>query len=278
MESQDQQSNANSVKQEQIIFTLEDALSAIKKNGIAGITNRIINADCLGVMKGIPDKAVDLVLTSPPYDGLRDYNGFVFDFENIANELMRIVKIGGIIVWVVGDQTINGSESGTSFKQALYFNSIGFKIHDTMIYAKQNPVPYHHNRYNPSFEFMFVLSKGKPKTFNPIQENTKGYKTGEYRYIDGSLKKANTPIINKTKMLNNIWHYVVGGKGFNHPASFPYKLATDHIISWTKEGDVVLDPMVGSGTTAIASLKNKRNFIGIEISQEYCEIAQRRLA
>lgn len=239
--------------------------------------NKVIQGDCLEVMKDIPDKSVDMVLTSPPYDNLRDYKGYIFNFEGIAKEIYRVLKDGGVCVWVVGDATIKGSESGTSFKQALYFKEIGFNLHDTMIYAKQNPVPYHHNRYNPQFEFMFILSKGVPKTFNPIQEKTKGFKTGKYRYPDGSLKLANTPLIKETKMLNNIWYYVVGGKGNNHPASFPEKLAEDHILSWSNEGDTILDPMAGSGTTLKMAKKNNRNYIGIEIAQEYIDIINKRL-
>ena len=229
-------------------------------------------------MKTLGDNSIDLTVTSPPYDNLRDYKGYTFDFEGIAKELYRVTKQGGVVVWVVGDATIKGSETGTSFKQALYFKEIGFNLHDTMIYAKQNPVPYHHNRYNPQFEYMFVLSKGVPKTFNPIQENTKGFKTGKYRYPDGSLKIANTPIIKETKMLNNIWFYVVGGKGNNHPASFPEKLAEDHILSWSNEGDTVFDPMAGSGTTLKMAKKNNRNYIGIETSQEYIDIINKRIS
>lgn len=239
--------------------------------------NTVIHGDCLEVMKTLEDKSIDMVLTSPPYDNLRDYKGYTFNFEGIAQEIYRVLKDGGVCVWVVGDATIKGSETGTSFKQALYFKEIGFNLHDTMIYAKQNPVPYHHNRYNPQFEYMFIFSKGIPKTFNPIQENTKGFKTGKYRYSDGSLKVANTPIIKETKMLNNIWYYVVGGKRNNHPASFPEKLAEDHILSWSNEGDLILDPMAGSGTTLKMAKKNNRNYIGIETSQEYIDIINKRI-
>lgn len=244
---------------------------------IESIKNTVIQWDCLEVMKQMPSECIDLTVTSPPYDNLRTYNGYTFDFEWIARELYRVTKQGGAVVWIVGDATIKGSETGTSFTQALYFKEIGFNLHDTMIYAKQNPVPYHHNRYNPQFEYMFVLSKGVPKTFNPIQENTKGFKTGKYRYPDGSLKVANTPIIKETKMLNNIWSYVVGGKGNNHPASFPEKLAEDHILSWSNEWDIILDPFAGSGTTLKMANNNKRNYIGIEISPEYIEIINKRL-
>jgi DNA modification methylase len=130
--------------------------------------NKIICGDCLEVMKKIPDGSVDLVLTSPPYDNLRTYNGYNFDFEGIAKELHRVTKDGGVIVWVVGDATIKGSETGTSFKQALYFKEIGFNLHDTMIYHKNNYPPLTHNRYEQCFEYMFVFSKRYLKSFNPI--------------------------------------------------------------------------------------------------------------
>ena len=241
----------------------------------------LIQGDCLEKMKDIPDGCIDLVVTSPPYDNLRTYNGSLDWGEHIwkpvIQELFRIVKDGGVVVWVVGDATIKGSETGTSFKQALYFKEVGFNLHDTMIYAKQNPVPYHHNRYNPQFEFMFILSKGVPKIFNPIQENTKGFKTGKYRYTDGSLKVANTPIIKETKMLNNIWHYVVGGKGNSHPASFPEKLAEDHITSWSNEGDTILDPFAGSGTVGKMAKQLNRSCILIEKDPEYFKIAEKRI-
>jgi len=151
--------------------------------------NKIYNGDSIELMKELEDNTIDLTVTSPPYDNLRDYNGFKFDFEGIAKELFRITREGGVVVWVVGDATIKGSETGTSFKQALYFKEIGFRLHDTMIYAKQNPVPYYHNRYNPQFEYMFIFSKGKPKTFNALREpkKTKG-KCGNFRYPDGTLR------------------------------------------------------------------------------------------
>jgi len=244
--------------------------------------NKIYNGDSIELMKELEDNTIDLTVTSPPYDNLRDYNGFKFDFEGIAKELFRITREGGVVVWVVGDATIKGSETGTSFKQALYFKEIGFRLHDTMIYAKQNPVPYYHNRYNPQFEYMFIFSKGKPKTFNALREpkKTKG-KCGNFRYPDGTLKSANTLNKDDTKLRNNIWFYIVGtasgNKEFKHPATFPEKLAEDHILSWSNEGDIVLDPMCGSGTTCKMAKLNKRNYIGIDCSVEYCSIARERL-
>lgn len=244
-----------------------------------------------GLREHVPDESIDLTVTSPPYDNLRTYNGFSFDFESLAHELYRVTKHGGIVVWVVGDATINGSETGTSFRQALYFkDEVGFRLHDTMIYQKQNPVPLSSNRYNPCFEYMFVLSKGKPKTFNPIRVSSKmGGSVGKKRTMrnpDGTLKhfRGYNKTINKTKIKGNIWGYAIGYNvstkdsiAFKHPAIFPEQLAEDHIKSWSNPGDLVLDPFMGSGTVAKMAKINNRNYIGFEISQEYIEIAESRL-
>jgi len=248
--------------------------------------NKIIQGDCLEVLKTFEDGCIDLTVTSPPYDNLRTYNGYTFDFEGIARELYRVTKQGGVVVWVVGDATIKGSETGTSFKQALYFKDIGFNLHDTMIYKKVNPIPLTHNRYEQHFEYMFVFSKGKPKTFNPILEQCKT--SGAYthrrntgRAVESSTRNRDEITITKsTKYKGNIFEYVIGskkGETGNHTAPFPEKLAEDHILSWSNEGDTILDPMAGSGTTLKMAKKNNRNYIGIEISEEYCKIAEARL-
>jgi len=256
--------------------------------------NKIYNMDCVEGMKLLSNECIDLTVTSPPYDNLRDYNNEVtwnFEkFQEVAKELFRITKPGGVVVWVVGDATIKGSETGTSFRQALYFKEIGFNLHDTMIYAKNNPMPIQHNRYQPCFEYMFVFSKGKPKNFNKLTEPCKnaGKKTGgPHRDVDGKMKHktgAGKPI-KDTKIKGNIWFYDVGSYkttkdiyAYKHPAMFPEQLAQDHIISWSNEGDLVLDPFMGSGTTAKMALLNNRNFIGFEISKEYCEIANERIS
>ena len=257
--------------------------------------NTIICGDCLEVMKDWPDGCVDLVVTSPPYDDLRDYKGYSFDFEGIAQQLYRITKDGGVVVWVVADKTVNGSETGTSFKQALYFMKIGFNLHDTMIYEKSGCSFPETNRYYPIAEYMFILSKGTPKTINLISDRINTY-AGEYvarenadRQKDGSLT-PNTAYKNeynkKVKQFGvryNIWKYSVG-KGnttkddvFAHPAIFPEKLAADHILSWSNSGDIVLDPMSGSGTTVKMANLLGRRYIGIDISPEYCQIARDRL-
>lgn len=251
--------------------------------------NKIYNEDCLIGMKNINDNSIDLTVTSPPYDDLRKYNRFIFDFENIAKELYRVTKNGGVVVWIVNDSTIKGSETGTSFKQALYFKSIGFNLHDTMIFAKNNPLPLTHNRYEQQFEYMFVFSKNKPNTFNPIKKINKNFgkiKTGTHRKNKRELVQMTgaNKTIKKESIKNNIWHYSINRGAISkdlsahkHPAIFPEQLAIDHIKSWSDEGDVVLDPFVGSGTTAIACIKTNRNYIGFDISEEYCLLANKRI-
>jgi len=242
--------------------------------------------NCLDTMGGMEDNSVDLTVTSPPYDGLRDYNGYSFDFESIARELFRVTVIGGVVVWVVGDATVNGSESGTSFRQALYFKEIGFNLHDTMIWRKSG-IPRNCNRYEPEFEYMFILSIGAPNVFNPIKTR-KLYKDNRStkqagRFKDGSIKIGFAKQTN-TKVMGNVWNIPVGGGlttkdkiAYKHPAIFPDKLAQDHILSWSNEGDTVYDPFMGSGTTARMACHNNRRFIGSELSAEYCEIAKQRM-
>ena len=247
--------------------------------------NKIFNEDCLNTMRAMPDGVIDLVITSPPYDDLRNYKGYSFDFESIAKELFRVVKEGGVVVWVVGDATVEGSETGTSFRQALFFKEVGFNLHDTMIYMKNNPMPQTGKRYNQCFEYMFVLSKGSPKTFNPITEETKykGTANMKNRGKDGSLDYRKMERGNEKKV-GNIFAYSVGGGistkdkiAFQHPAIFPESLVKDQMITWSNEGDLVYDPFMGSGTTAKVSMLLNRNWIGSEISAEYVNISNIRL-
>lgn len=246
---------------------------------------KIYNENCLITMSNMPDNYIDFVITSPPYDDIRNYNGYQFEFEKIAQELFRVLKTGGVIIWVVADATINGSETGTSFRQALYFKEIGFRLHDTMIYYKNNPMPQTGNRYHQHFEYMFAFSKGNPKTFNPITEPTKfhGLANMKNRGQEGSLnyKKVERT---KEKKLGNVFSYSIGGGistkdkvAFKHPAIFPEKLVADQINTWTNENELVYDPFIGSGTTAKIAHILKRKWIGSEISEEYVEIAEQRL-
>lgn len=255
-------------------------------------TDVIHNMDNIkGMRQLIPDNSIDLTVTSPPYDNLRDYEQYDFNFEDLAKELYRVTTNGGVVVWIVSDATIDGSETGTSFKQALYFKEIGFNLHDTMIYHKLNAPPQvKTKRYKNSFEYMLILTKNKPKTCNYIKKECKfaGNKNSTLsRQKDGTTKKGVNygKEIKKTKIKENVWDYNVGYMSvtkdkiaFEHPAIFPEKLVEDHIISWTNENDVVLDPFMGSGTTAKVAKKINRKYVGFEISEKYCDIANKRIS
>ena len=251
-------------------------------------TNVIHTGDSAEVLKSFPDGCIDLTVTSPPYDNLRTYNGFTFNFEAIARELYRVTKSGGVVVWVVNDATVKGSETLTSFKQALYFQSIGFNVHDTMIYLKSNPVPMTHNRYEQQFEYMFVFSKGKPNTFNPLMQPCKTagkkYNIKRNRPYDGNSQRhfRDEEIVTASeKYKYNVWEYAVGtdkNKSNVHSAIFPEALANDHILSWSNEGDTVLDCFSGSGTTLKMAKLLNRHYIGIDTSAEYVALANERLA
>lgn len=245
--------------------------------------NKCYNENCLDTMAKMPDGFIDLIVTSPPYDNLRTYNGYSFDFEAVAKELFRVTKQGGVVVWVVGDATVKGSETGTSFKQALFFKEIGFNLHDTMIYEKKSC--YAHDprnmRYKAMFEYMFILSKGKPSTYNEIKDIPninagKILKGTKGRDKHGNKRVLKEIVIGDFQARSNIWR-IPSSERSEHPAIFPEQLANDHIISWSNEGDLVYDPFMGSGTTAKMAIINKRNWIGSEISEEYCKIIERRI-
>ncbi len=225
---------------------------------------------------------VNLTITSPPYDNLRDYEGYVFDFENIAIALYRAIKKGGVVVWVVGDETKDFCESLSSFKQAIFFvEEVGFNLLDTMIYRKKNYAPAYPtlSRYANVFEYMFIFSKEKPNKFTPIQEKKVRNKEEKvaYRQQDGSLKRKIKMRGREAKDASNVWDFAVGGNLTGHPGVFPEQLANNHIISWSNEGDTILDPFMGSGTTLVAAKQLGRKSIGIEIEEKYCEIAVNRI-
>jgi site-specific DNA-methyltransferase (adenine-specific) len=254
--------------------------------------NKIYNENCLDTMSRMPDNYIDLTVTSPPYDNLRQYNGYSFPFEDIAKELFRVTKQGGVVVWVVGDATVSGSETGTSFRQALFFMQCGFSLHDTMIYSKTPSFPAAEGdkRYSQSFEYMFIFSKGEPMHVTLLKDRKNKWggsqswgKTSE-RKKDGTIKEREKINVQEYGFRFNNWEYATG-KGnttrdeiaYKHPAMFPEKLAEDHILSWSNENDLVYDCFGGSGTTAKMAHKWKRNWILSEISSEYCEIAEKRL-
>ena len=242
--------------------------------------------DCLEGLKLLDDNSIDLTVTSPPYDNLRTYKGYSFDFENIAKELYRVTKDGGVVVWVIGDgHDKSGSETLTSFRQGLFFKEIGFNMHDTMIYQKNSyPFPPS-NRYYQQFEYMFVLSKGKPITHNLQRCAAPGRTTkSKYRHKDRTTTETKYETGHDTRIMDNVWLIDTGYMrttkdkfAYKHPAMFPEVLCERHILTWSNENEIVLDPFMGSGTTAKMSKLNSRNFIGFELSKEYCDIAEERL-
>lgn len=253
--------------------------------------NKIYCENALKTMGRMPDGFIDLTVTSPPYDKLRDYKGYDFDFEGIAKELYRVTKDGGVVVWIVGDATVNGSETGTSFRQALFFIECGFNLHDTMIYHR-HAKNTDSIRYRNDFEYMFVLSKGKPQTFNPIKVMSirkKGERVlTRKRGKDGALKQdtchKKLTFFSGEKTESNIWSVNSGWmsstkdiSAYDHPAIMPEKLVAQHIVSWSNEGDIVYDPCMGSGTTAKAAHLLKRQWLGSELSQEYVDLANKRI-
>lgn len=249
--------------------------------------NYIDCCDNVQGLRNIPDASIDMVITSPPYDNLRLYKGFSWDFDALAKELYRVIKPGGVMVWIVNDATIKGSETGTSFRQALAFKDLGFLLHDTMVWKKSGTAFPDTVRYYANFEYMFVFSKGKPKTIHLIADRPNKCAneriTTTERARDGSLRLSSGAkkgrLVKETGIRFNVWD--INEEKSNktgHPAVFPIQLISDHIISWSNPGDIVLDPFMGSGTTALAAMKTKRRYIGFEISEEYCAIAQARIA
>ena len=263
------------------------------------LLNQVFCGECSELMAMLlPANSIDLTVTSPPYDDLRIYQGYNFDFEAIARQLFRVTKKGGVVVWVVGDATVNGSETGTSFRQALYFMELGFNLHDTMIYKKMTPHPPN-VRYWQEFEYMFIISKGIPKTFNALQQpkclnslvraRGKFYshtrnKKGELQTLSKAghtrMKRSSE---NKLRIRSNVWEYQIGGGNIGddlahgHPAAFPEKLARDHILSWSNPNDVVLDPMCGSGTVPKMCVETGRHYIGMDVSEAYVALSKKRI-
>jgi site-specific DNA-methyltransferase (adenine-specific) len=245
-----------------------------------------MEGNCLEKFKGIESNSIDMVITSPPYDNLREYGKSFNEWgEHIwkpcLKQIFRVLKNGGVCVWVVGDATINGSETGTSFKQALYWMEIGGNLHDTMIWEKTGMLPTQ-DRYYAIFEYMFVFSKGKPKSMNFIEDkqNTAG---GRVQKKDAIINKGKqkdgigTFVRKEFGRRTNIWRIAIGKHGTGHPAVFPLQLAKDHIVSWSNEGDIILDPFMGSGTTGVACVSLNRSFVGIELERNYFINAKNRI-
>jgi site-specific DNA-methyltransferase (adenine-specific) len=247
----------------------------------------LMQGDCVERMHGISDQSIDLTVTSPPYDDMRNYNGNNEQWcervwEEVLKELYRVTKDGGVVVWIVGDATIKGSESTSSFKQAMFAVKCGFRLHDTMIWNKPSTPPTQRNRYQQKFEYMFVFTKGSPSAFNPLKEKSQTAgrirKTHRSKTGNHELNEEGEYTTKDYKMIGNVWDInICSEKGIKHPAKFPLKLAEDHITTWSNKGDVVFDPFAGSGTTGVACVNSGRSFIGIELDQDYFNIANNRI-
>lgn len=271
-------------------MTCDEPLTAVGVGSSAwlgSVLDSVVCGDNCDVLGRFPRESVDLVVTSPPYDDLRTYGGHSWDFYGVAWQLKRVLKPGGVIVWNVADATKDGSESGTSMRQALHFQSLGLNLHDTMIYASDKP-PLSHNRYEQKWEYMFVLTKGVPTRWNPLKDKSVTAGTVRNRGAgdkgcgdnrNGSNRPGVVTEVQEWKVRGNIWKYDAGKNDKNdHPAVFPSELAQDHVTSWSNPGDLVIDPFSGSGTTCRAAKDLGRRFVGIEVNPAYCEIARRRLA
>lgn len=243
------------------------------------------NMDCLDAMRSMPDKCIDLVVTSPPYDDLRTYNGYSFDWKGTIKEIYRVMKDGGVVVWIVADQTKDGSESGTSFRQALWAKECGFNLHDTMIWNKGACAFPDTNRYANVFEYMFVFSKGKPKSSNIICDKQNKWAGGTIHGTERQSKGFTKPrsAVQTSKSVRefgprtNVWNISPEKNNMTgHPAVFPIDIARDHILTWSNENDLVMDPFLGSGTTRIAAYDLNRQFVGYEINKEYYEKQEKR--
>jgi len=248
----------------------------------------LLLGDAALVLKDFNDGCISLTVTSPPYDNLRTYGGYSFDFETIAKELYRLTANGGVVVWIVGDITNDGDESGTSFKQALYFKELGFRLHDTMIYYKTFQSKPEYARYVQCFDYMFILSKGKPNTFNGIKDKINNYAGSKVKITDrnsnGTPKPPKYVTVQNFSFRHNVWTIsypftqgVADKLPMDHPAVMPEQLAQDHIKSWSNEGDLILDPFAGSGTTLKAAQQLNRKWIGIEINPDYIALTKKRL-
>lgn len=261
--------------------------------GISDLLDRVFCGDSQIILFDFPDACIDLVVTSPPYDKLREYGGDYWNFEAIADQLERVLKPGGVLVWVVADQTIDGSETASSLRQALYLkDECGLNLHDTMIYRRET-IPMSSNRYQPEWEYMFVMSKGAPKSVNLLREPSRLHLWGRpelgrsksQRGQDGEHKqRSHRKRTAETKVRGNVWQYnprpnpAQDPAKWGHPATFPDTLASDHIQSWTNQGDIVLDPFAGIGTTLQAAKLLNRRYVGIEVNPDYIKIINARLA
>lgn len=259
-----------------------------KKNTLP--ENQIICGDSVEILRSFPDNSIDIVVTSPPYDAIRDYKGFSYDLHATGKEIQRVLKLGGVAVIVIQDQTKNFGKTLTSFRTILdWCDSFGFKLFETVIYRKYGAEgAWWNKRFRVDHEYIPIFLKGeRPQYFNkehlkiPSKHGGKTLTGGGTRLTNGIRIATRAIKINLMKCRGTIWEYLTAGDGsrlkHEHPATFPDKLPYDFIQCFCPEGGIVLDPFVGSGTTTVAAKNLGRRYIGIDIAPEYCAIAEKRM-
>lgn len=251
---------------------------------------RLLTGDACEILPTIRESSVDLTVFSPPYDGLRDYKGKPsFDMAVLGREILRVTKEGGVCCMVIQDATKNGAKSLTSFRTACLFADLGWRLFECCIYSRAGvPGAWWTKRFRVDHEYIFIFTRGDglPRRFDKtslmVESKYAGITAGgTKRTTKGDFVAIKKTVISPLKCRGTIWHYAASNTERNktkseHPATYPDSLARDIISCFSKEGDLVLDPMMGSGTTGIASVNMGRRFLGIEISVQYMEIAKRR--
>jgi site-specific DNA-methyltransferase (adenine-specific) len=263
----------------------------MKKSG-REFVDQIIHNDCVSEMATLPDNCIPLTVTSPPYDKLRRYGGqrWSFEtFEKVARQLFRLTMPGGVVLWVVQDGTVDGSLTGTSARQWLYFQQIGFDLNSVLILATRG-WRSQTSRYANQFHFGFVLSKGRPRAFHPIRDRINSTAGQRLRCSRRSASGEAVTTYNGDRRLGlhgyraNVWFYDVGGGkstkdryASRHEALMPEQMARDLIISWSRPGDLIFDPFCGAATTCKMALLSHRHYLGIEAHALYYRLALRRM-
>ena len=252
--------------------------------------NKIICEDNITYLKTLPDECIDFVITSPPYDALRDYNGYKLDLHGLGVELLRVLKDGGICVMVIQDSTRDFAKSLTSFRTIVdWCDNIGFRLFECNIYNRQGTEgAWWKKRFRVDHEYMPIFLKGKrPQYFDkenikiPSKHGGKIMTGANIRTKNGQTGSRKVKI-NPTKCPGTVMTFgnTCGGESklkSKHPAVFPNMLAYDMIECFCPEDGTVLDPFNGSGTTTLAAKCLGRNYIGIDVSEEYNKIARERL-
>jgi hypothetical protein len=253
--------------------------------------NAILLGDALEILSRIPAGSIPLTLFSPPYDGIRDYGkNWSLDYKTLGRLLFGATCDGGVCAVVIGDGTKDFAKSLTTFRWAVdWVDNTGWRLFECCIYSRHgNPGAWWTQRFRVDHEYILIFFKGdrlrcfdKTALMIPSKHAGKVY-SGTDRLTNGGFKKIEPKAVNDLKCRGTIWGYATSNSEGNrtkleHPATFPDRLADDLIHCFSKPGDLVFDPMCGSGTTCVMAAKAKRDYLGIEINPEYHSIAMKRI-